>query len=57
VALTESLGIALVAEGVEDEPTRAMLIDSGCTLGQGHLYAAAMLLSVAMDWDPGPRRS
>lgn len=54
VALTESLGISLVAEGIEDERTRAMLVDSGCTLGQGHLYAAAMPLSVAMGWGPPP---
>ena len=56
VSLTESLGIALVAEGVEDERTRSMLIDSGCTLGQGHLYAAAMELSAAMEWEPGHLR-
>jgi diguanylate cyclase (GGDEF)-like protein len=53
VSLTASLGISLVAEGVEDEQTRSMLIDSGCTLGQGHLYAAAMPLSAAMEWEPG----
>ena len=52
VSLTESLGIALVAEGVEDERTRSMLLDSGCTLGQGHLYAAAMPLAAAMEWEP-----
>ncbi len=55
VALTKSLDISLVVEGLEDETTRSMLIDSGCALGQGHLYAAAMPLSAAMEWDPGPR--
>ena len=51
IALTESLGIELVAEGIEDESTRSMLIDFGCTLGQGHLWAAAMPLAGAMEWD------
>lgn len=57
VALANSLDIVLVAEGIEDESTRSTLVDSGCTLGQGYLYAAAMPLSHAMRWDPDTKWS
>lgn len=36
VVLCESLGIPLVAEGVENPETQAMLVAMGCTCGQGY---------------------
>jgi len=38
IALGHGLGIAVLAEGIETEPQRAMLIAEGCDLGQGYLF-------------------
>ena len=38
VALGRRLGLDVVAEGVEDEATRAALTDLGCELAQGYLF-------------------
>ncbi|HEY7176730.1 MAG TPA: GGDEF domain-containing phosphodiesterase, partial [Micromonosporaceae bacterium] len=50
IKLTRELHIDLVAEGVEDDATREMLVELGCTLGQGHLFARAMPLADAAQW-------
>jgi diguanylate cyclase len=42
VGLARSLGLRTVAEGVENEYTRALLASTGCTLAQGWLTAKAM---------------
>ncbi|MFY1697098.1 MULTISPECIES: putative bifunctional diguanylate cyclase/phosphodiesterase [unclassified Solwaraspora] len=42
VDLGRSLGLAVVAEGVESEPQRQALWALGCTAGQGHLFARPM---------------
>lgn len=39
VALGRALGIRVVAEGVETEVQRTRLLDLGCDLAQGHLFA------------------
>jgi EAL domain-containing protein (putative c-di-GMP-specific phosphodiesterase class I) len=39
IALAHSLGIRVVAEGVESELQRNMLRDLGCDFGQGYLFA------------------
>jgi EAL domain-containing protein (putative c-di-GMP-specific phosphodiesterase class I) len=39
VVLGNRLGLDVVAEGVEDEATRAALADLGCGLAQGYLFA------------------
>ena len=39
VALGRRLGLDVVAEGVEDEPTRAALAGLGCELAQGYLFS------------------
>lgn len=36
VQLTHSLGLELVAEGVETEAARRLLVQMGCDTGQGH---------------------
>ncbi|MGR9105316.1 MAG: EAL domain-containing protein [Gammaproteobacteria bacterium] len=38
VALGTSLGLELVAEGVETSEQRDFLVGIGCTIGQGHLF-------------------
>jgi EAL domain-containing protein (putative c-di-GMP-specific phosphodiesterase class I) len=37
IELGHSLGLRVVAEGIEDEATLALLSDLGCDLGQGYL--------------------
>jgi EAL domain-containing protein (putative c-di-GMP-specific phosphodiesterase class I) len=39
VAMSQSLGLSTIAEGVETEVQRAMLDAIGCTLGQGYLFS------------------
>lgn len=42
VALGEARGLGVVAEGVEEDAQRRTLLDLGCTLGQGWLFAHPM---------------
>jgi EAL domain-containing protein (putative c-di-GMP-specific phosphodiesterase class I) len=42
VDLGRSLGLMVVAEGVESEPERQRLWELGCLAGQGHLFARPM---------------
>jgi len=39
VALAKSLGHEVLAEGIETDEQRAILVASGCILGQGYLFA------------------
>ncbi|HEY1489320.1 MAG TPA: EAL domain-containing protein, partial [Micromonosporaceae bacterium] len=50
LGLTRELGLPLIAEGIEDETTRAALVELGCDYGQGHLFAPAMPLEQALDY-------
>jgi diguanylate cyclase (GGDEF)-like protein/PAS domain S-box-containing protein len=50
VTLTTRLGLAQVAEGIENESTRELLVQLGCRYGQGFLFAEAMPLPEAMEW-------
>ena len=42
IELAHSLGLRMVAEGVEDEGTADQLSEAGCDLEQGWYYAKAM---------------
>jgi diguanylate cyclase len=42
VDLGRSLGLMVVAEGVESESERRRLWELGCAAGQGHLFARPM---------------
>jgi diguanylate cyclase (GGDEF)-like protein/PAS domain S-box-containing protein len=42
INLGHSLGLEVVAEGIETEHQEARLIELGCTIGQGFLYSAAV---------------
>jgi EAL domain-containing protein (putative c-di-GMP-specific phosphodiesterase class I) len=42
VALGAARGLSVVAEGIEEESQRQLLVDLGCRLGQGWLFARPM---------------
>ena len=42
VALGQSLGLSVLAEGVETEGQRQFLLDTGCQLFQGYLFSKAL---------------
>ena len=42
IVMAHKLGMQVVAEGVETEEQRAMLIAAGCDFGQGYLFAKPM---------------
>ena len=42
VALGQSLGLSVLAEGVETEGQRQFLLDNGCQLFQGYLFSKAL---------------
>jgi len=42
IGIAQSLGIRLVAEGIETDEQAALLREAGCTEGQGFLYAPAL---------------
>lgn len=42
IDLTASLNIGVVAEGIETDHQRRLLIDRGCGFGQGHLFGRAV---------------
>ena len=50
VALAHSLGLSVVAEGVESLATRELLQALGCDEAQGHLIAKPMPASQFADW-------
>ena len=43
IKLARSLGLGVVAEGIETEAQHAYLRDAGCELGQGYLFAKPMI--------------
>ena len=43
------LGLRTVAEGVETEAQRRRLIDLGCDLGQGYLFARPLAATALLD--------
>jgi len=56
VALAHDLGIALVAEGVEDDATGLVLRDLGCDIAQGYAIARPMPVADFLDWLERPAR-
>jgi len=61
IELAGALGLRVVAEGVEDEPTWRMLHQQGCEVAQGWFYARPMPADDLLAWIarttlPGARR-
>ncbi len=50
IDLARALGLRVVAEGVEDEETRRLLVASGCEVGQGWLFARPMPAEALTAW-------
>jgi diguanylate cyclase (GGDEF)-like protein len=50
ISLGVSLGMSVVAEGVETEEQRQQLLRMGCTLAQGFLLARPMPEDAVLDW-------
>jgi diguanylate cyclase (GGDEF)-like protein len=55
VALAHALGLRLVAEGVEDEATGAVLARLGCDVAQGYAIALPMPVADFLHWLDAPR--
>jgi len=47
-----ALDLAVVAEGIESEPQRALLAAKGVRLGQGYLFARPMTAAALREWLP-----
>src|SRR5690606_14613980 len=50
IDLARALGLRVVAEGVEDDTTRRMLIAGGCEVAQGWYYARPMPADDLVAW-------
>lgn len=50
IELGHSLGLDVIAEGIETEQQKAHLLTLGCEHGQGYLFAKPMPLSEVMVW-------
>jgi diguanylate cyclase (GGDEF)-like protein len=64
VALGQTLGLRIIAEGIEEEAQLAQLRELGCELGQGFLFAHPMpgdaiaaLFAGDAPWDRDPREA
>ena len=55
IALGQSLGLGIVAEGVESEAQWQFLLDEGCTDAQGYYFAHPMPADVFESWLHQPR--
>jgi len=49
IGIADSLGLYVVAEGLESERQRELLADAGCKYGQGFLFARPVLLETARE--------
>ena len=49
IAIADSLGLYVVAEGLESERQRELLTEAGCKYGQGFLFARPVLLETARE--------
>jgi diguanylate cyclase (GGDEF)-like protein len=50
IRLARTLGLGVVAEGVQRPDDRDMLVAMGCPYGQGFLFSAALPNNDALDW-------
>ncbi|MBJ3775422.1 putative bifunctional diguanylate cyclase/phosphodiesterase [Acuticoccus mangrovi] len=50
VGMAHKMGLKVVAEGIEDEATLKQLVEIGCTVGQGFIFAPALPLHEAQEF-------
>jgi diguanylate cyclase (GGDEF)-like protein/PAS domain S-box-containing protein len=50
VRLADALGLVVVAEGIERDAERDLLVGAGCKYGQGYLFARPMLYEDTVKW-------
>jgi EAL domain-containing protein (putative c-di-GMP-specific phosphodiesterase class I) len=50
IGLGHDLGMAVVAEGVEDVETLAEIVASGCSLAQGYYFSPPLSATDLTDW-------
>jgi EAL domain-containing protein (putative c-di-GMP-specific phosphodiesterase class I) len=55
VWLAATLGLQVIAEGIETEAERDLLIELGCPLGQGYLFSPPMSHQASVDWRTSAR--
>jgi EAL domain-containing protein (putative c-di-GMP-specific phosphodiesterase class I)/CheY-like chemotaxis protein len=55
VAMARRLGLRTVAEGIETEAQREILLELDCDMGQGYLFAKPMPVTEWLRWMHGPR--
>ena len=53
IAIARRLGLRTVAEGIETEAQREILIELNCDMGQGYLFAKPMAASDWLQWMQG----
>ncbi|MCC6718506.1 MAG: EAL domain-containing protein [Acetobacteraceae bacterium] len=56
ITLGQSLGLRVVAEGIENAAVAALLREAGCDAGQGYHFGRAMPVAAVLDRWPGPAR-
>jgi EAL domain-containing protein (putative c-di-GMP-specific phosphodiesterase class I) len=50
IRLAGTLGLDVIAEGVETEAVRTILLDMGCASGQGYLFARPLKDGDVLRW-------
>jgi EAL domain-containing protein (putative c-di-GMP-specific phosphodiesterase class I) len=56
VSIAKAVGARVIAEGMEKEEQRRVLMDFGVEFGQGHLFAMPMEIDAFADFSAQSRR-